>query len=149
MAAEKAVELFNSEGVNHVLHAGDLVSPFTAAKFGELDAEFHYVWGNNEGDREHIRSNFEEIGLKSPADFKSLELDGRRIALLHGTQEEIIDALAESPNYDAVVRGHTHKAEIRKDPLVINPGAASGYLSERRTIALLNTEDMNTEVIEI
>jgi putative phosphoesterase len=47
-AVKKAVELFNSERVEHVLHAGDLVSPFVAPKFKELKAKLHYVWGNNE-----------------------------------------------------------------------------------------------------
>ena len=147
-AAEAAVEFFNSEGVEHVLHAGDLISPFTAVKFEDLDAEFHYVWGNNDGDRRHVRSSLESFGVE-PADFQSVKIDGRRIALLHGTDQEIVDALAESPKYDAVVRGHTHEEEINEDPLVVNPGASSGYLSGRRTVAILETETMEVEIREI
>ncbi len=147
-ATEDAIEFFNSEEVEHVLHAGDMVSPFTAARFEDLDAELHYVWGNNDGDREHLRSTLESIGVE-PLDFKSVEVDGRKIALLHGTEDEIVSALAESPRYDAVVRGHTHEAGIEEDPLVVNPGACSGYLSGRRTVALLETEGMEVEIEEI
>lgn len=148
-AIERAVEFFNEEGVEHVLHAGDLVSPFAASKFADLDSEIHYVWGNNEGDRSHTRSKFEEIGVEPAGEFASLEIGGRRIALLHGTSEEIVDALAESGKYDVVVRGHTHNPGIRENPLVINPGAASGYLSDNRTVALLDLEDMRAKIVEL
>lgn len=148
-ATERAIDIFNDRGVDHVLHAGDLVSPFVASKFGKLGAELHYVWGNNEGDRAHISSNFAEIGVRSLGEFGSIELGGRRIALLHGICEEVVEALAKSGIYDAVVRGHTHRAGIQEDPLVINPGEVCGYLSGRQSIAILDTEEMRTEILEI
>ncbi|KXB06517.1 hypothetical protein AKJ53_00030 [candidate division MSBL1 archaeon SCGC-AAA382F02] len=148
-ATEKAVDFFNKEAVDHVLHAGDLVSPFTVNKFENLEAEFHFVWGNNEGDHFHIRNNFKDIGIEPEGDFSSLEFSGRKIALLHGENEEIVDALSESGVYDVVIRGHTHEPEIRENPLVINPGATSGYLSDSKTVVLLDTKDLEPELIEI
>lgn len=148
-ATEKAVDFFNEEGVEIVLHAGDLVSPFVVDKLSELEAELHYVWGNNEGDRNHIRKNFQEIGVEPAGEFASLELDGQKISLIHGKDEGVVDALAASEEYDVVVRGHTHSPQVQRDPLVINPGAASGYLSDRRTVALLDTEEMESEIVEI
>lgn len=148
-ATEKAIKLFNKENVSHVLHAGDLVSPFTGGKFEDLNAELHFVWGNNEGDRLHIRSTLEGIGVEPAGEFLSIEIDGKNIALLHGTDEEIVEALAENKNFDVVVRGHTHEPEIKQNPLVINPGATSGYLSESQTVGLLDTKKMKTEVIEL
>jgi len=118
-------------------------------RLSKLEAELHYVWGNNEGDRNHIRENFKEIGVEPAGEFTSLELDGRKIALIHGKNEDIVDALAESENYDVVVRGHTHSPQVQKDPLVINPGATSGYLSDKKTVALLDTEEMEAEIVEI
>ncbi len=147
-AVEEAIKFFNSQNVEHVLHAGDMVSPFTVAKFDELDAEFHYVWGNNDGDKEHLRSNLADLGVETVKDFESIEIDDVRFALLHGTDEEIVDALAESSEYDVVVRGHTHEPEKREEAIVINPGPASGYLSDKRTVALFDTEDMKAELIE-
>lgn len=148
-AAEKAVELFNQEEVEHVLHAGDLVSPFTASKFANLDAEFHFVWGNNEGDRIFTTKKLKDINAEPAGEFQSLSLDGKNIALIHGENEEVVDALAESEKYDAVVRGHTHNPGVEEDPLVVNPGAASGYLCENRTVAILDTEKMKVEIKEI
>lgn len=147
-AVEAAVEFFNDEGVEQVLHAGDLVSPFVVGALKELESELHFVWGNNGGDHHHVRQKFEKIGVK-PKDFQSLELGGRRIALLHGEEEEIVDALAESDDYDVVVRGHTHEPGIERDPMVINPGPASGYVADARTVALLDTDGMEAEILEI
>ncbi|MCK4491079.1 MAG: metallophosphoesterase family protein, partial [Candidatus Altiarchaeales archaeon] len=46
-AIRGAVEFFNSRGVDLVLHAGDLISPFTAGEFGKLGCRFVAVYGNN------------------------------------------------------------------------------------------------------
>ncbi len=148
-ATERAVTLFNEQQVGHVLHAGDLVSPFTASKFLDLEPRFHFVWGNNEGDRLHALKKLEEVAGDSIDEFLALELDGLKIALLHGTNEKVVDALAESKKFDVVVRGHTHEPEIREDPLVINPGTASGYLADRKTVAVLDTEKKDAEILSL
>ena len=48
---EKAVKVFNQEPVDLVVHAGDLISPFTAEIFKKLDSQFLAVFGNNDGER--------------------------------------------------------------------------------------------------
>lgn len=147
-AVENAVEFFNRERVEHVLHAGDLVSPFVAPKFAKLRAKLHYVWGNNEGDRGFIRAKFGELGVKPLGNFAALELDGRRIALLHGTHGDIVEALSKSGSFDVVVRGHTHRAEIREGKtLLVNPGEVCGYLSGRQTVALLDLAELHAEIL--
>lgn len=148
-AVEKAVDFFNSEGIKQVLHVGDLVSPFTADKFEDLNGKLHYVWGNNEGARHHIRKNLESIGAELHGDFASLEFDSCEIAMLHGENEEVVDVLAESERYDVVIRGHTHEPGVKKDGRVINPGPASGYLSDARTVAILNTDDLKVKISRI
>ena len=45
---EKAVKVFNQEQVDLVLHAGDLISPFTAQIFQNLESQFLAVFGNND-----------------------------------------------------------------------------------------------------
>ncbi len=148
-ATEKAIGFFNGKEAEHVLHAGDLISPFTAAKFSDLEAEFHYVWGNNDGDKIHTNSKLEQIGAERGEEFKSLEIGGLKIALLHGTDEEIVDSLSKNQKFDLVVRGHTHEPEIREKPLVINPGPASGYLAERQTVAVFDTEEREGKIFEL
>jgi len=138
-AIEAAIKFFNRQGVNDVLHAGDLVSPFAAPKFSKLKAKLHYVWGNNDGDREFIRVRFGEIGITPLGDFAALELGGKKIALLHGTHGHVVDSLVKCGLFDVVIRGHNHKAEIVEDKtLLVNPGEVCGYLSGRRTAAVLD-----------
>lgn len=149
-AVERAIDVFNKAGVEHVLHAGDLVSPFVAPKFSKLKAKLHYVWGNNEGDRGFIRVKFGELGIKPLGNFAALELGGRKIALLHGTHEEIIDALVKSGSFDVIVRGHTHRAGISgRNPLLINPGEVCGYLSGRQTVVILDSTKLQAEILEL
>ena len=48
---KKAVELFNSEGVELVIHAGDFIAPFVVAAMGDLKCRVVGVFGNNDGER--------------------------------------------------------------------------------------------------
>lgn len=147
-AVERAIYFFNRAGVEHVLHAGDLVSPFVAPKFAKLRAKLYYIWGNNEGDREFVLVKFGELGIKPLGNFAALKLDGRRIALVHGTHEGIVEALLKSGSFDVVVRGHTHRAEIREGKtLLVNPGEVCGYLSGRQTVALLDLAELRAEIL--
>jgi len=149
-AVEKAIDLFNREKVEHVLHAGDLVSPFVAPKFARLNAKLHIVWGNNEGDKEFIRVKFGEIGITPLGNFAALELGGKKIALLHGTHDEIVGALLKSGAYDVVVRGHNHRVEIREgETLLVNPGEVCGYLTGRQTVAILNLTELEAEIFHL
>jgi len=149
-AVEAAIDFFNQQGVIDVLHAGDLVSAFVAPKFSRLKANLHYVWGNNEGDREFTRVKFGEIGIVPLGDFAALELGGKRIALFHGAHGHIVDSLVESGLYDLVVWGHTHEAEIVEGKtLSVNPGEVCGYLSGHRTVALIDLHEMRAEIVEL
>jgi len=149
-AVDKAIDLFNREGVKHVLHAGDLVSPFVAPKFAKLKAKLHIVWGNNEGDREFIRVKFGEIGVTPLGNFAALELGGKKIALLHGTHEDVVNSLVKCGSYDVVVRGHNHRAEIVEGKtLLINPGEVCGYLTGRQTVAILDLTGLEAGIFHL
>ena len=149
-AVSKAISFFNSQQVTDVLHAGDLVSPFVAPLFSELKAKLHYIWGNNEGDHEFIKVRFADIGVTPLGDFAALELGGKKIALLHGTHQEVVDSLIDSGHYYLVVRGHSHRAEIiESKALVVNPGEVCGYLTGRQTVALIDLDKMQGRVVEL
>lgn len=149
-AVDKAISFFNSQEVTDVLHAGDLVSPFVAPLFSKLKAQLHFVWGNNEGDHDFIKVRFAAIGVTPLGDFAGLQLGGKKIALLHGIHEEIVDSLVKSGRYDVVVRGHSHKAEIIEgETLVVNPGEVCGYLTGRQTVALIDLQEMHAQIMEL
>jgi len=149
-AVDKAIIFFNSQQVTDVLHAGDLVSPFVVPLFSKLKAKLHFVWGNNEGDHDFAKVRFADIGVTPLGDFATLRLGGKKIALLHGIHEEIVDSLVESGCYDLVVRGHNHKAEIIEGAtLVVNPGEVCGYLTGRQTVALIDLQEMHGQIVEL
>lgn len=150
-AIEDAVAFFNEKKVTAVLHAGDIVSPFTTRAFKNLDAKLYFVFGNNDGDRITLKAWFEEFGAEVCGDFGDLTIDGRRIALLHGTNEAAVKAIAASGDFDVVVRGHTHDAGVEniKGTPVINPGETSGVLTGKRTVALLDVATLDVEIINM
>ena len=76
-------------------------------------------------------------------------MGGKKIALLHGTHQEIVDSLVESGAYDLIVRGHSHRAEILEgETLVVNPGEVCGYLTGRQTVALIDLDRMHAQIVE-
>lgn len=149
-AVNKAISFFNSQEVTDVLHAGDLVSPFVVALFSKLKAKLHFVWGNNEGDHDFVKVRFADIGVRPLGDIAELQLGGKKIALLHGIHQVIVDSLVQSARYDLVVRGHSHKAEIVEgETLVVNPGEVCGYLTGRQTVALIDLQAMHGQIVEL
>ena len=149
---EKAIKKFNEEGVELVLHAGDYVAPFVVPKFKELMAKMIGVFGNNDGDRELLKKRFSENArLEIRGNFAEIKVGNAKIALLHGSEEELLKALIESETFNIIVHGHTHKAETYKKgkTLVVNPGEVCGYLTGKSTIALLDTNKLEAKIIEI
>jgi putative phosphoesterase len=147
-AIRKAVKIFNSKDLDLIIHAGDLISPFTADEFQKLNPEIVAVYGNNDGEREGLKNAYKDICLLD--DFKEISIDGWKFAVIHGSNPAIVDSLALSGKYDVVVRGHTHKMEILNgETLVVNPGEVCGYISGEKTIVLLDTDDLTFEVLNI
>ena len=147
---EAAVERFNRADLDLVLHAGDYVSPFVVPWLAALSAPLVGVLGNNDGDRALLAERFgEHDRLDLRGDFARIEADGAVIALLHGHQRELLDALVASQGFDYVVRGHSHRAGTERHgrTLVVNPGTASGILAEHPTAALLDTATGEVEVL--
>jgi len=144
----RAVDLFNRRRVGVVLHAGDLISPITAGEFRRLKAPLIGVFGNNDGDRLYLRERFQKIGTLHPKKFEGV-LGGKRFLLIH--EPDMLEPLAASGKYDVIVYGHTHRFEIsrRGATLVINPGEGAGWITGKCTAALLETETMKAEILEL
>ncbi len=140
----RAVALFNERGVDLVLHAGDIVAPFTARVFRGLEAPFRAIYGNNDGDRIHLQQFFMDIGELHRDPYMGT-VGGVSVAVTH--VPEMAPSLAATQ--DVVVYGHTHETDIHSNgALVVNPGECCGYLSGRHTVALLFLPDMQADIIE-
>jgi putative phosphoesterase len=149
---EKAVKRLNEEKVELVLHAGDYVAPFVIAKFKALNCNLIGVFGNNDGDHELLRKRFSETeNCTVRGRFAEIDADGFVIALLHGDETELLNALVSLGNFDAVVHGHSH-ANVSMSTgktMVINPGEVCGYLTGKPTMALLDTVKREAKIIEL
>jgi putative phosphoesterase len=149
---EKAIKKLNEEKVDLVLHAGDYIAPFVIPKFKALNAKLIGVFGNNDGDHEFLKKRFSETeNCEIRGRFAEIDADGFKIALLHGDETELLNALINCESFDAVITGHVHSIDVRKKgkTLIVNPGEVCGYLSGKSTMALLNTDRREAKIIEI
>jgi len=144
----KAVEIFNREKVELVLHAGDFVSPFTFLEFKNLNCPLKGVFGNNDGDKLYLQEKFKGIGKLYPAPY-NVKINNKNVVILH--KEKLIDALAESQKYDVIIYGHTHRTDLRKigKTLIINPGECGGWLTGKSTIALMDMETLEAKIVKL
>ena len=146
----KAVEIFNEENVDYILHAGDIISPFTARAFADVrNATFIAVYGNNDGEKLFLASTIKGFGGQIHENVLHTEIQGRKIFMTHipSTIEEVI----ETGHYDLVIYGHTHRQDIRQvgNTLVINPGESTDWLTGKSSVVILNLEDMHYKVVKI
>ncbi len=138
----RAIEVFNEQGVECVLHAGDIVSPSTAELFAGLrHGRLIAVFGNCDADRVSLGSAIEAIGGEVHRGCYQGRIDGRTIHMTHEP-----DAVGRT--CDLVIHGHTHRRDIHQaaKTLVINPGAATNWMGQPGQIVILDTADMTTTV---
>ena len=145
-AIRTAVDVFNARGVSHVIHAGDLTSPFTFEVLNELNCRISGVFGNNDGDRLLLAQKSE--GNLSPQPLL-MTLGGKRIVVVH--EPDLVSALGDSGHFDLVIFGHTHTSYFRKvkETLIINPGKAARLHKGESTLAILDMDAMEAEIIRI
>lgn len=148
---DRAVKFFNEIGVELVLHAGDYISPFIVSHFKPLKAKLIGVYGNNCAEKTQLRKLFSELGSEIRGVFAEIIVDGVRIALTHGHENGLLHSIKASKAYDVVIYGHTHDSKIQRieATLVINPGEVCGYLSQKSTVAILDLETYEAEIIHI
>jgi uncharacterized protein len=149
---EMAINRLNQEKVDLVLHAGDYTSPFVIPKFKALNCRLIGVFGNNDGDHELLRKRFNETSnCEIRGRFAEIDADSFKIALLHGDETELLNALTSRQCFDAVVYGHTHATASKNNgkTLIVSPGELCAYLTGKSTLALLDTVKREAKIIEL
>lgn len=82
-------------------------------------------------------------------------MDGKKIAVYHGDNKEITDALIKCGDYDCVFSGHDHKARIVNfdKVLFVNPGTLVSCYNDSNpwvpSVALYETKTHKAEIITI
>lgn len=143
---KKALDIFNSRGVKHIIHAGDFCSPFTWRIFKNFDGGFTGIFGNNDGERILLKKLYQDKIYTQPY---KLNLHNKNIVIMH--EPDVAKELAKSGSFNLVIYGHTHEPVIEKieGTLIINPGEASGWLYGKPTVAIVNLSDMSAEIIPL
>lgn len=145
-ALERAVKFFNDQKVTHVLHAGDLISPFTSRKLSLLKMPLTIVFGNNDGEKQGLRNVFSGKIFDPP---HQLKIGNKIILMLHDPVQ--LNAFKDSGHFDLILYGHTHEIEITHNnhTLVVNPGESGGWLTGKSTVAIWDTELNDVVIHEI
>ena len=116
-------EILNRQGVDILIHCGDVGTEVVPLLRG---LKAHFVCGNiddpavlREAIREPTHTFHQPLGI--------LEVEGCRIAFLHGHDVKLLRHTIHSGHWDLVCHGHTHVfAKVKQgDTVVLNPGAVS------------------------
>ena len=139
----KAINFFNLQHVEFVLHAGDFSFPESAKYFSKLKVPFLAIFGNNDFDIYGFKKTIESFGNIYDAPYEFL-LDNKSFLLTHRL-------FTPTKKYDYIIYGHTHKPSILKTyyGIQINPGETSGRRYGRCTVATLDTSTNNAEIFDL
>ena len=145
----QAIEAFKTQGVECVLHAGDITGPGVISLFGELSgSRLVAVFGNCDSERSSVRAAVEAMGGEIHDSIYTGQLDGRAVYMTHIPNG--IDRIVRSDEYDLVVYGHTHRQDIRRigRTLIINPGAARNWMGTAEVV-IVDLDDMTTTTVSL
>lgn len=142
-----ALRILESIQVERILHCGDIGSVQIIGLLSPWPT--HFVFGNVDHQHDMLREEIRREGMTCHDLFGDLELEGRRIAMLHGDDERLLQKTIDSGQWDLVCHGHTHVAEqrYRGKTLVLNPGAV--YRARARSIAVVELPSMEVTPVLI
>ena len=152
-----AIAEAQKSGATTVIHCGDLIGANTLRLSLKLNISLHVVHGNNLGDQVAMHRLMAKSGgtLFYHGPDAELELGGRRIFATH--YPHYGRGMACTGDYDLVCCGHSHVAEIVRQPnikgghtLLVNPGSVAGIsapnVDEAYTWILGDLADMTFEI---
>jgi putative phosphoesterase len=145
--AEDALVLFREEGVQVILHLGDVCSPETIGAYRECGIPMIGVYGNNDVDKEGLQAvsgNGFHQGPYMP------EIAGRKVLMAHSF-DELQEEIGEGGRFDLILFGHTHRPLTMRigRALILNPGEACGFVSGKATCCVIDFEKMEASIREI
>ena len=143
----EAVRMLNSLEVERLMHCGDIGTVEVVELLRDWPVD--YVLGNVDGSGREFAEVIATAGSKLHGQFGSLELEGRRIALLHGHDTRRLRDTIAGEEYDLVCHGHTHvrRREQLGRTLVLNPGAV--FRANPRSIAIVRFPELEVTHVNL
>ena len=142
----RAIQMFRRMKVEAIIHAGDYVAPFAAALIApdQLDVPLYCVYGNNDGERKGLKSVLPNL-VDGPL---HIQLGGKNIVVHHFVDWLAPDDIAKA---DIIITGHTHEVvnETRDGKLFLNPGECCGWVNDKCTVAILDTDGPEAQIVEV
>lgn len=137
-ALDHALGVLRVEGIDVLLHCGDLCTPATMEALADFD-----TWvarGNMDRHMDLDATARRTIDRDRFADRHRLTLDGRSAILLHGHHQEELRSIISAGTYAYVFHGHTHRRRDQRvgSTRIINPGALGGMRWQRRSFCILD-----------
>jgi putative phosphoesterase len=122
-----------------IVHAGDIGSPEVLEELGQI------------APLTAIRGNVDLWATKLP-DTDIVEIDGRRLYLLHDVNALAVDPVSEG--LDVVISGHSHKPRISEanGVLYLNPGSAGPRrftLPVALALLTISDERLEAKIVEL
>ena len=119
------------------IHCGDIGGQECIDLLAGLPSAF--VFGNCDFDRAALARYAASIDVACYGNFANLELDGKKIAVIHGDDYKLKQRLLDAQEHDYLLQGHTH---VRRDERIgrtriINPGAL--HRATVKTVVTLDT----------
>jgi putative phosphoesterase len=161
---QEAIQIFNKNKADYVIHAGDYIFPGIIKEFMNLNAKLIGVLGNNDGEKNGILKSFIDLDGELKGELGEIEIDGLKFGIYHGTDNQLKENIIRSQKYNILICGHTHKREPQGSGIIennertfiLNPGSAhrrsisiSGSFDEIGRIILFDTQNKKYEFIDL
>lgn len=132
-----ALRQLQDAGAEFFIHCGDVGGAHIVDLLAGLPAVF--VWGNTDYDRHDLQRYAKLIGVSCHGAIADLQLDGKRICVLHGDDHRARSRILAEQTCDYLLQGHTHHRDDSRAGRIrlINPGAL--HRAAEKTVALLDT----------
>ena len=146
-AMAAAIATLQAQRAEFFIHCGDIGGEECIDLLAGLPSAF--VFGNTDFDRATLARYAASIDVACYGNFANLELDGKKIAVIHGDDYKLKQRLLSAQEHDYLCQGHTH---VRADERVgrtriINPGAL--HRAAVKTVVTLDTVADNVTPFEV
>ena len=141
----KIVELFNAEGVDRVIHTGDISQAKTLDVLACLDAPLFGVFGNNDQEREALTQAIERHGFAFQDPPLHLHWCERSIIVVH----DPLEFEGHLAHQELALPGHTprYRLETSGSQVIVNPGACAGMLAGRNAVGVVDLRTLECRVL--
>tara|TARA_A100001037_G_scaffold302794_1_gene335240 strand:- start:2426 stop:2911 length:486 start_codon:yes stop_codon:yes gene_type:complete len=141
------VDIFNSYGVDKVIHTGDITQAKTLHALAGLNAPLIGVYGNNDVERDSLSDAVQTLDFHfqdPPLEFEELK---KTIIVVHDPRDLDLHMTNE---HSLALHGHTHLRRIEQEGgrLIFNPGECAGHMKGMNAVGIIDLETLEVDLIK-